>query len=427
MFSKIFKRNSQIKADEPVQKLPDRFSFMPEEEQLHFQDDITKFFQQKYASYKVDFAKGAVFEPEPNKTQYGLDSVAQIYHQATDKEKKNVVKNHFEKLFNAKKEEEKILKDVEDFQKMKKLLAVRLYPSDYEPKFYEILIHRQDIEGIVTVLTLDLPSSTTNVKHEYVKKWGIEIDELFRIALKNTFANNKIHLQKTDFIGFPVWTFEGESIYTASFVLKLEEYKEVIGKYGSLVIIPHRHTVVVYPIENRDVLKITNQLAGLATYMCKQGPGSISSHLYWYYNGTFTNLPYKIHEKKFDFYPPNAFITVLNQVAENKNEDHATRLHDLFEKMKNEAKWDMSHPMLWGYFFIDSDKKKLEKLSESLSKKKFNIVGIAKVEGENIYKLHIEKTTIHTPESLLKQIHDFEKVAKENRATFDGWDVGPVT
>jgi hypothetical protein len=200
MFSKIFKKKSNIKADEPLQKLPDRFSFMPVEEQLNFQDEVTTFFQQKYPNYKVDFAKGAVFEPAPGKTQYGLDSVAQVYHNALNQNKKNIVNKHFENLFNSKKEEEKILKNVEDFQKIKKLLAVRLYTTDYEPKVYEILVHRVDIEGIVTVLVLDLPLSTTNVKPEYIKKWGISSDELFKIGFENTFRQNKVTPKKVDFI-----------------------------------------------------------------------------------------------------------------------------------------------------------------------------------------------------------------------------------
>lgn len=434
MFYKLFKQ--QKKVDKPALLPADRFSFMPQEEQLQFQDEITRYFEQHSSQYIIDFSKGAIFESSnTNHMQYGLDTVAQMYHQASFEDKKKVVPNHFNSLFKSIKEEEKILKDINDFSKMKKFLAVRLYPTNYEPNTYEMLVYREDIEGIYTVLVLDLPSTSRNIRPEEVERWGINRNELFKIGLENVFSKSKVEIKELKLIDeLYVGLLEGDSIYTTTSVMRIEKYPELIGKYGSLIIIPHRHAVVAYPIENKEVIKMTNHLPVLATNMFNEGPGSITPNLYWYHNDKFTKIDYQLdlQNKSLNLNPPEEFTDMLNSIFENNNgennkEEKLLKIKGMFRKMKTEAKWDMSKPMLWGYFFLDPDKKKLEALTKKLSREKFDIVNIEATDDKEVYRLHIEEKTIHTPESLIKQNNRLEYLAKENDIeSFDGWDVEPI-
>lgn len=434
MFSKIFKKPKKV--EELVHLPANRFSFMSENEQLKFQDEVTKYFERKYPHYIIDFSNGVIFEsPNSIGMQYGLDTVAQNYHQAPQDQKGIIVKNHFDGLFNAKKEEEKILKDLNDFKKMRELLAIRLYPTNYEPRINDGLIYKEDIEGIYIVLVLDLPATAINVRPEDAEKWSINKDELFKIGLENVFTKSKITIKKIKLIDeFYVRLLEGDSIYSATFVLRINKYPELIGKYGSLVIVPHRHAVVTYPIENLEVVKMTKHLPILATNMFKEGPGSITPNLYWYFKGKFTKIPYELNLEKqsLNLTPPKEFIETINLIPSANNgkdskENELQNIKNMFERMKSEAKWDMTKPMLWGYFFLDPDKKKLEALSKKLNKEKFNIVSINETDDKELYRLHIEEKGIHTPESLIKQNNIFTNLAKENDVeNFDGWDVGPI-
>ncbi|EEF23868.1 conserved hypothetical protein, partial [Ricinus communis] len=67
----------------------------------------------------------------------------------------------------------------------------------------------------------------------------------------------------------------------------------------------------------------------------------------------------------------------------------------LFADMKQNAPWDISKPLLWGYFFADADKAKLETAQQALKAKGYQVVGIydSKPEGDNpaLWWLHVEK------------------------------------
>lgn len=87
---------------------------------------------------------------------------------------------------------------------------------------------------------------------------------------------------------------------------------------------------------------------------------------------------------------------------------------------------DFNQPFLYGYFFVDKNLEKLDKLSAKLAKKGFSKVTIEKRDSE-LYFLHLEKIESHTQESLLERLNEFDQLAKdETIELFDGWDIGHV-
>src|SRR5579864_1466223 len=168
----------------------DRFSFMQQNEQEAFIKDIQGYFQSK-PNFKLDFSQGVVYRE--NNMEYGLDNLAQTYHQANVDDRKKIIADHFNGIFHGQQEQEKILMDISNFDLAKKYLAVRLYPPDYAQQVGKsFLVYREDLDGVLTVLVLDLPSTITNVKPEQAAKWKISTEKLFDIGLENTFANNKV-------------------------------------------------------------------------------------------------------------------------------------------------------------------------------------------------------------------------------------------
>ena len=83
------------------------------------------------------------------------------------------------------------------------------------------------------------------------------------------------------------------------------------------------------------------------------------------------------------------------------------QLEEMFESIAEGAKWDMGKPMLWGYFFTDRSKGKLEALIPTLEQIgcRFVDLFVPELDGgvEPYYFLHIEREEVHTPSSLYAQ------------------------
>jgi hypothetical protein len=103
----------------------------------------------------------------------------------------------------------------------------------------------------------------------------------------------------------------------------------------------------------------------------------------------------------------------------------------LFDDMKKNAPWDISKPLLWGYFFADADKAKLEAVVPTLQAQGYQLVGIydSKPEGDSpaLWWLHIEKVEKHTVDTLHARNQQFYQFAAEHQLeSYDGMDVGPA-
>lgn len=107
-------------------------------------------------------------------------------------------------------------------------------------------------------------------------------------------------------------------------------------------------------------------------------------------------------------------------------------LVEMFENISNNTEWDLSSPLLWGYFFTDSERENLQKSVPGLEAKGYKFVEIFLSEKENpdepdLWWLHVEKIEIHTPDSLFKRNTELYQFAAENHLeSYDGMDVGPV-
>ncbi|WP_206606625.1 ribonuclease E inhibitor RraB [Steroidobacter cummioxidans] len=107
-------------------------------------------------------------------------------------------------------------------------------------------------------------------------------------------------------------------------------------------------------------------------------------------------------------------------------------LVEMFESIGRDTKWDMSKPMLWGYFFTDAGRAKLEKAAPLLEKEGYRFVEIFISDKEDpndpdLWWLHVEKVEVHTPDTLNKRNKGLYKFAADHQlGSYDGMDVGPV-
>jgi hypothetical protein len=104
---------------------------------------------------------------------------------------------------------------------------------------------------------------------------------------------------------------------------------------------------------------------------------------------------------------------------------------DLFANMKENAPWDITKPLLWGYFFSDQDKARLEAAAPLLAAKGYQVVGIfdSKPDSDTpaLWWLHLEKVEKHTVDTLHALNQEFYQFAAANQIeTYDGMDVAPA-
>lgn len=102
------------------------------------------------------------------------------------------------------------------------------------------------------------------------------------------------------------------------------------------------------------------------------------------------------------------------------------KMQKAFERMQSEARWDIKKKLVWGYYFLDRDFKKLQKFGKVLKGSKLQTVDIRQVEKSPLFLLHVEEQRIHTADSLFEQCHILAEIADHEKIeVFDGWDVEP--
>ncbi|HIE5096216.1 ribonuclease E inhibitor RraB [Stenotrophomonas maltophilia] len=107
----------------------------------------------------------------------------------------------------------------------------------------------------------------------------------------------------------------------------------------------------------------------------------------------------------------------------------ATR--NLFANLRENTDWDISGPLLWGYFFVHSTEEPLRALSEHLQAQGYAFVELFEQEPEEgdatFHVLHVERVEAHDEASLDRRNQEFAALAAEHGVEdYDGMDVGPA-
>jgi len=189
---------------------------------------------------------------------------------------------------------------------------VRLYAKDYfAPIGVENFIDKPVTEDITAVLVFDLPKAVSNIKPVQTIQWNKTNEELFEWGLANARRNNPVKIHTHRIGNHDIKIVEGVHFFVPNIILDLVNHPELVGSKGSLIGIPNRHAVLVYPIENLEVITAINVLIPTIKGLYQDGPGEISLNLFWYYDNQFTTLPYELSDNTLQFRPTEAFLNVL--------------------------------------------------------------------------------------------------------------------
>lgn len=113
-------------------------------------------------------------------------------------------------------------------------------------------------------------------------------------------------------------------------------------------------------------------------------------------------------------------------MAQTQRKIPRSQLDAMFSQMRAKTPWNVDGPLLWGYFFLDGSRVKLELAASELASKGYRVVGIEPA-GAGRYRLHVERIEVHSPASLDSRNQELYALADRLEiASYDGMDVGPV-
>lgn len=306
---------SFFKRKKPILPVPKWASFFNQDEYNTFTSHVETYFKKKKAEFVYNDGVVIVENEDQEKTNHGLVNIAQQCKQTPVKEWKELINRHFDSFGHIDRFNQDFNSQAHDYDYVKSHLGVRLYAQDYLSHISDdIIITRRITEDIIAMLVFDFPHSVSNVKPEQSILWDKSEDQLFQIGIANVKANYQSDISRERLGDFDIWFVTGEHFFTPNIVFELDNDPRLVGTYGSLIGIPHRHAVLIYPIENTEAVRVITGLIPVIYGMHQEGPGSISDKLYWYYDNVFYPLPYTLDEKTIQFFPPEKFLDMMNEL-----------------------------------------------------------------------------------------------------------------
>lgn len=103
----------------------------------------------------------------------------------------------------------------------------------------------------------------------------------------------------------------------------------------------------------------------------------------------------------------------------------------MFARMQNEGV-KTEGPLLWGYFFFDTDPERLHNAARLLARRGYTVVDVYEDEpdengGPETHTLHVERVEAHSVDSLLARNDELDAFAREcGLLSYDGMDVGEI-
>jgi hypothetical protein len=295
--------------------VPDWANFMPLEEFRAFFRQLEDELVTRRIGHEIDANAGAVRLAQTTDAggYFDLQNLAQICHGSQQPEWPKIIREYFDRLFQAQTTHRAPLERfADDFSEARGLLKVRLYPSSMDA--VHLLVGHQPMEAVVAALTYDLPETVASVPHSHVTGWGVPLPELFDIGLANVQEQDPISPAVVDLdAGVSLSILNGESYFTATHSLFLGDYLDPTVMHGAIFAVPHRQAVIFYPIVDSGALRAIYAIIAIAQGMYKDGPGSISPELYWWRGeGRVDLLPTQATKNSLEFVPPPDFVELMN-------------------------------------------------------------------------------------------------------------------
>ncbi|WP_419998022.1 hypothetical protein [Streptomyces boninensis] len=282
----IFRRKPR--RDGPEEPRDPDFTFFSEAEGALFRTEVRNAFAERGVEVTVP---SAVVRDDSGR-QFGLGNIAAVCHNDDRGQAAwpGLIHRHVDIMLRGLQAPEPNDLPPEDFR-------ARLYPRVLtESSSAEIFDYGRVLApGLREGLALDYPDRVALLPRQTLDKYGT-LPELTAQALDNLRQLSHLeydHIERED--GGDIDVVMGESLYTTSFVLLLDELTEkltgrALSPDGALVVLPHRHQLAFHPIRDQNVVPALNTLARFAVAGHMDSVGPLSPCVYWWRAGQLTQL-----------------------------------------------------------------------------------------------------------------------------------------
>jgi hypothetical protein len=253
----------------------------------------------------VRVSEGAVALPDGN--ILGLHNLAQRCGQRPEPEWPSLIHAHFDAVLSAPGTTASA-----DFSQVRPHLRLALQSDRYGNPGLQA-IRRRLAEGLDALLVYDTPESAQTINPAEAQGWPVSMEELWRVGAANVRAESVVAPRQVRLDGGrEVTVFEDQYYYTTSSALWLDQVMELDPAFGALVGVPRRHLMVTCALHDVSYLTLLGFFAEMLADQYQKGPGSISPHLYWWRQGSLTQLPLQTTGGNLTFVPPPEFNEAMS-------------------------------------------------------------------------------------------------------------------
>jgi hypothetical protein len=298
---------------------PSWTSFSKLSEYEEFIGLVRKYFNRKNLPHSIEADALTVTGGDWPYEQMGLANLAQICKQSRRPEWKDIINAHFDTMQRVSGFETEFYAKAHDYSYAAPHLGVRIHPNEYLANIgEEATITRRVADDLSAMLVFDFPHGVCNCKPETTIQWNRTNEQLFDLGLANGRMKYSTEIIAEKIHGTKIWFIQGDHFFVANSALEQNLLSAPQARYGSLIGIPNRHVVLLYPIEDLGVIDALQPFVVVLRGLYKEGPGSISRSLYWHRNGQLTRLPYHHSEDELDFNPPAEFLLMMDRLPPRK-------------------------------------------------------------------------------------------------------------
>jgi hypothetical protein len=295
--------------------LPDWADVFSPGDYRRFRRVITKWLETYGRPYREIGAGGIEMEiGNMGKVVVGLANVAQKCHMVPAADWPAVVDEHFDALAGN-----VAMTSEPEFADVSTILKIRIYPGDFGPMppGDSSLVHQTLVSGAIAALVLDHPKTIVTLPLKTAERWGVDRARLFETALANVRRDDRPAVERKEVgRGAKLSVLYGESFFTATWLMMLDDFIVPATPHGAIVAVPNRHIVLFQPIVDLSVVTGIQTIIPVASDMHRDGPGSISPNVYWRRGNCLTPLPITTTARGLVFAPPDDLIEVFNQLPE---------------------------------------------------------------------------------------------------------------
>lgn len=245
--------------------------------------------------------------------QLALDNLIRACKGGEETNWKMLISEHFNRLLDEGFDVKSI---VYDFEKVKESLIIRLYGRGImaEEGSEDSFVWRMDLEGVYTILSLNLPTRFQTVTRRDAELWGLDDEELFAMAMHNT-NKQKVDVLRAEKQGAQLMAFFSND-YSATYLLDLENNcPDAIGEFGTILSLPTKGTAFAHPIHStrEPIFVAFSTIARQTMDIYQQDPWAITSNIYWYFEGKYHRFPTFSKEEKIAFSFPRGLEEMLGK------------------------------------------------------------------------------------------------------------------